>query len=289
MRVPLNISTLKWVTPAAPARSMFLCGTTCGKLRLYDTRAQRRPMFELRVGYKTGQGTGGYTGVEDDLQRPVKCTMLVNTRGGSTWSFFVGNNLGVLREYDLRKLETCTSAPIVPGRKKHLDFARRQMDFMRGYKGIMGSIRSMDAHASGDAIAAVGLGRFAFIFDPRKKKMTSKVYLKQKLCSVLFSSEAKVQKDESDEEDKEDAEGPAEDEVQVGFSDDEGAAPQDDGGAAAAAADEMAADDDGDEGTNGDTGAAGAAGNGCEGQVRRKKKRTVGGKAKVRKRLRSEL
>lgn len=285
LRVPLNISTLRWITPAAPARSMFLCGTTCGKLRLYDTKAQRRPLFELKVGYKTGQGTGGYTGVEDDLQRPVKCSLLVNTRGNSKWSFFVGNNLGVLREYDLRKLETCTAAPIAPGRTKHLDFARRQMDFVRGYKGIMGSIRSIDAHASGDAIAAVGLGRYAYIFDPRKKKMTNKVYLKQKLCSVLFSSEAKLQKDESDEEDKEDEEGPAEDEVQVGFSDDEGAAPQDEGDAATAA-DEMVADDDGNESINGGTD---AVGNGCEGQVQRKKKRRVGGKVKVRKRPRSEL
>ena len=34
----------------------------------------------------------------------------------------------------------------------------------QGYRGIMGAIRDIDVHCSGKALAAVGLGRFAYVF-----------------------------------------------------------------------------------------------------------------------------
>lgn len=240
LRIPIKLSSLQWATEMAPSRSLLLVGTTDGKVRLYDVNAQRRPLFELQIGHKSGQGTGGYTGTGDDLARPVNCSMVAKTHDGS-WSIFMGNTMGVLREYDLRKLSSCQACPIKPGRKSHLDWAAKQLPLRRGYRGIMGAVRDIDVHSSGSVLAAVGLGRFAFVFETKRKKMISKVYLKQKLCSVLLSSEAYSNtkgagSDDEDDgditgEEREDrrsaedqGEGPevVADDVQEGFSSDEG-------------------------------------------------------------------
>eukprot|EP00971_Amphidinium_carterae_P286274 5684127-Amphidinium_carterae.1 len=102
------------------------------------------------------------------------------------------------------------------------------MPFKRGYKGIMGAVRAIDVHCSGDAMVAVSVGRFAYLYDVRKRRDlgTEKVYLKQKLCSVLFSSEAKQQvKDDADDneekEEEDNVSGDGADKVQEGFSSDE--------------------------------------------------------------------
>jgi len=247
LRVPVKVNTLSWATELAPSRSLLVSGSSDGKVRLYDVATQRRPLFELPIGFGTGKGSGGHTGTTDELPRPVNCSSVARAMvrssggsapcsGGSAWSLFIGDTMGTLREYDLRNLPTCKAAAIQPGRKSHSALAAKAMPFRRGYRGIMGSIRALDVHASGEAIVAVGLGRFAYIFESKKRSKASlvgKVYLKQKLCSVLFSSEERaVPKDghESDEDsdatgcrDEGDIEGPDDDEVQEGFSDDEAA------------------------------------------------------------------
>eukprot|EP00415_Alexandrium_ostenfeldii_P000160 UN0160 len=167
--------------------------------------------------------------------------------------------MGMLREYDLRKLEAVQTAQVCPGRKSHWKCAVKQMSFRRVYTGIMGSVRSVDVHPSGEVLAAVGLGRFAYIFDIRKKQMTEKVFLKQKLCSVLFSSEERKVSKADDDEDKEGEDGKEpekaedddvpDDEVQQGFTSDEG----DEGNGA------KAEDDDEDSEDGAEAGADGAA------------------------------
>merc|ERR1712232_1419534 len=200
-------------------------------IRLYDVNAQRKPLFELLVGHGAGAGTGGYTGTVDDQARPLKCGTVASVRGAGDWSLFVGNTMGVLREYDLRNLPACSSSPFAPGRKKHLNWAGKQMPFKRGYKGVMGSIRDIGVHCSGEALVAVGIGRFAYVFETRKKRMHSKVYLKQKLCTVLVSSEERKSKQDSDDENaageaadvgtsKHEAPDGSEDEIAEGFSSD---------------------------------------------------------------------
>jgi hypothetical protein len=104
----------------------------------------------------------------------------------------------------------------------------------------MGSIRAVDMHASGEAVVAVGLGRFAYIFDTKKRSRASlvgKVYLKQKLNAVLFSSEEKAGPKDDDDRSGNDSDATGElddglaegdDEVQEGFSSDEGANDGDD-------------------------------------------------------------
>jgi len=238
LRVPVAVNTLTWATEMAPSRSLLLCGSSDGKVRLYDTSMQRRPLFELKIGHGTGIGSAGHTGAADDLVRPVNYATVarVFTRNsGSAWSFFVADTVGTLREYDLRHLPTCKAAEIPPGGKKHLALAAKTMPFRRGYRGVMGSIRSVGIHASGEAVVAVGLGRFAYVFETKKRSRASlvnKVYLKQKLTSVLFSSEDRaVPKDDGDQSGNESdvtgvADGDAvadgdDDEVQEGFSSDE--------------------------------------------------------------------
>lgn len=244
LRAPVKVSSLQWGTSMAPTRSLILCSTRTGKIRIYDANTQRKPLFEVTVGFGLGAGTGGYTGTMDDDARPINCSSIAKVRGDS-WSLFVGDTLGILREYDLRKLPKSESAKVPPGRKSHMKLAAREMPFQRGYRGVMGSIRDLDVHCSGEAVVAVGLGRFAYVFDPRKKLVQSKVYLKQKLNCVLFSSEARAKppsKEEQEEGEEEvgeddevedgditgaeeidDREAPAGDEVAEGFSDEEAA------------------------------------------------------------------
>jgi len=258
LRIPNRISSLQWATPVAPSRSLLMTSTTDAKIRLYDASAQRRPLFEFQIGFGAGHGTGGYTGTTDDIARPIMCSALAQVRG-KQWGFFVGNTVGVLREYDLRMLPDAKTAEIPPGRKSHLKWASRQLPFRRGYKGCMGSIRALEVHRSGDALVAAGLGRFAYVFETRKHTMVSKVYLKQKLCSVLISGEERQggRDDDSDAEGSEGGEGGGrdappevagpqeEDEIEEGFSDDDECAGGEGGDDGAANAGSAEADEDG--------------------------------------------
>lgn len=254
LRVPVKVACLQWATPVCPSRGLLMCSTKDGKIRIYDVATQRRPLFELLIGHAVGAGSGGHIGTSDELARPTTCALVAPRApvAKGSWGFFVGNTMGVLREYDLRCLPNAKAAQIAPGRKSHLALALKQLPFKRGYRGITGSIRSVDMHASGEALVAVGLGRFAHVFDTtHPRKVISKVYLKQKLCSCLFSTEMKEEpKEESDkgeseeEEEEQDKEArdhfeeDVQDEVREGFSDDEEAQ-------APAAAEDAEADEDG--------------------------------------------
>lgn len=193
LKMPIKLATVRWVTEMAPKRTLLACGTSDGKIRVYDTSMQRRPLFELVVAYGAAAGTGTYTGAAEEVPRPVVCSAVGPVRDGE-WGLFVGNTLGVLREFNLEKLPDCPSAEVKAGRKSHLKWASKQLPFRQAFKGIMGSVRAVEVHKSGDVVVAVGLGRFAHVFDLRKRrqKLLSKVYLKQKLCSVLVSAEERV-------------------------------------------------------------------------------------------------
>ncbi|CAK9028687.1 unnamed protein product [Durusdinium trenchii] len=236
LRVPVKVSTLGWATKMCPSRSLITCTTTDGKVRIYDANSQRRPLFELLIGYLVGSGTGGYTGTMDDTKRPQLCSKVAQVRGDQ-WALLTADTMGIIREYDLRNLPKSEAASVPPGRKAHLKLANKELPFRRGYKGTMGAIRDLDVHCSGKALAAVGLGRFAYVFPTAGKQMLTKVYLKQKLNCVLMSSEAMIEakKEDSKQEEGEEEQGeddevvdvqddaPAEtvaDEVEEGFSDD---------------------------------------------------------------------
>merc|ERR1712113_644721 len=87
-----------------------------------------------------------------------------------------------------------------------------------------------DVHRNGDALVATGLGRFAYVFDTRRRTMISKVFLKQMQNAVLVASEArKGAQDSDDDDDSEGDEAAADgteakteqDDVEEGFSSDD--------------------------------------------------------------------
>eukprot|EP00913_Durusdinium_trenchii_P004919 g4566.t1 len=138
LRVPVKVSTLGWATKMCPSRSLITCTTTDGKVRIYDANSQRRPLFELLIGYLVGSGTGGYTGTMDDTKRPQLCSKVAQVRGDQ-WALLTADTMGIIREYDLRNLPKSEAASVPPGRKAHLKLANkdtpRVMNGMRPLRG----------------------------------------------------------------------------------------------------------------------------------------------------------
>ena len=77
------------------------------------------------------------------------------------------------------------------------------------YKGNTGSIRDIAIHPSMNVVATVGLDRIMRVFDIETRQQLHRVYLRQRLNCVLFSSEelvqcfAKEEESEKEEEEKE--------------------------------------------------------------------------------------
>lgn len=201
-------------------------------MRVFDVGRQRKPFMEFEVA-SLNPSTGGHTGVKDLVPRPVNATSIAFVRGAG-WSLFVGNNLGMLREFDLRMLPDWKRSSKRVGTKAHARWARQQFAYRGGYGGIMGAVRAIGVHADGGSLVAVGPGRYAYMYvtSTRGKRglPAAKIFLKQKLCSVLVSEEPyeppreprqhREKRNVKDEKKLEDM-GPACDELHEGFSDDE--------------------------------------------------------------------
>lgn len=238
IQVPIKFASVHWATCVAPKRSLLVVCTLESQVRVYDADLQRRALFEMVVGFMGGETTGGHTGADDVVRRPIKCSRVARTHDGKC-SLFIGNNLGVMREYNLETLADCVTCPYKHGLKKHKIYAHRNLRMKRGYRDMMGGVRDMSIHENGKTMVAVGLGRFAHVYSTGKKIETSKIYLKQKLCSVLLSEEIPTKPEKSDsDDDASDATGLADDTglaegkddiVQEGFSDDEALAENDGG------------------------------------------------------------
>lgn len=75
------------------------------------------------------------------------------------------------------------------------------------FKGNTGSIRDIAMHPTMNVVATVGLDRIMRVFDTESRQQLHRVYLRQRLNCVLFSSEESVQcfakEEESEEEDEE--------------------------------------------------------------------------------------
>lgn len=61
------------------------------------------------------------------------------------------------------------------------------------YKGNTGSIREIAVHPTMNTVATVGLDRIMRVFDIETRQQLHRVYLRQRLNCVLFSSEESVQ------------------------------------------------------------------------------------------------
>ena len=133
-------------------------------IRLYDTRAQRRPIQSIELG-----------------ERPfTRCSVSPDDR-----VLITGDTTGRVTGVDLRTLR-----------------------MMGVYKGATGSIRDIAIHATGKYLATVGLDRIMRVYDMATRQQLHRIYLRQRLNCVLFSSEEQVavfakEERESDGEEKE--------------------------------------------------------------------------------------
>ncbi|CEL99125.1 unnamed protein product [Vitrella brassicaformis CCMP3155] len=105
----------------------------------------------------------------------------------------VGNTVGALLKYRVTARREIKAGK----RKKQQGEAPAasvaySADMVGGYAGVMGGIKAMCCHESGEYVLAVGLGRHAYIFHNQSRKLMTKVYLKQKLTAALFSSDPYV-------------------------------------------------------------------------------------------------
>ena len=117
-------------------------------IRLYDTRAQRRPIQSIELG-----------------ERPfTRCSVSPDDR-----VLITGDTTGRVTGVDLRTLR-----------------------MMGVYKGATGSIRDIAIHATGKYLATVGLDRIMRVYDMATRQQLHRIYLRQRLNCVLFSSEEQV-------------------------------------------------------------------------------------------------
>ena len=135
-------------------------------IRLYDTRAQRRPIQSIELG-----------------ERPfTRCSVSPDDR-----VLITGDTTGRVTGVDLRTLR-----------------------MMGVYKGATGSIRDIAIHATGKYLATVGLDRIMRVYDMATRQQLHRIYLRQRLNCVLFSSEEQVAvfaKEESERESDRESDG----------------------------------------------------------------------------------
>ena len=165
-RVPVWITDLQFIE-----ESKIVTGTRYHQVRLYDTRAQRRPVIDVLHG-------------ED----PINCLItnpFQNRENPMTFEVITGDIVGNILLYDLRH------AGVPTGK----------------YKGPVGSVRSLCiGRTNGEERKAVliscGLDRHLYIHDLKTRKRLEKLYLKQRLSHVLGLDSLKenVNEDERKEE-----------------------------------------------------------------------------------------
>ena len=87
------------------------------------------------------------------------------------------------------------------GRVSRVDLRTLRMTGV--YKGNTGSVRDIAIHPTLPRLATVGLDRIMRVFDSETRQQLHRVYLRQQLNAVLFSSEEEVQTFAKEEEEEE--------------------------------------------------------------------------------------
>ena len=87
------------------------------------------------------------------------------------------------------------------GRVSRIDL--RTLRLSGTYKGNTGSVRDIAIHPTLPRLATVGLDRIMRVFDSESRQQLHRVYLRQQLNAVLFTSEEEVKMfaEESEESD----------------------------------------------------------------------------------------
>eukprot|EP00794_Sanderia_malayensis_P006108 gene6108-6812_t len=91
---------------------------------------------------------------------PITCLSIANDEN----TIVVGNTAGYMASFDLRTLSQIGS-----------------------FKGIAGSIRSIECHTKQDFVACCGLDRFLRLYNVSTRELIRKVYLKSQLNCILLS------------------------------------------------------------------------------------------------------
>ena len=91
------------------------------------------------------------------------------------------------------------------GRVSRIDL--RTLRLSGTYKGNTGSVRDIAIHPTLPRLATVGLDRIMRVFDSESRQQLHRVYLRQQLNAVLFTSEEEVKMfaEESEESDVDNA------------------------------------------------------------------------------------
>ena len=106
------------------------------------------------------------------------------------------------------------------GRVSRIDL--RTLRLSGTYKGNTGSVRDIAIHPTLPRLATVGLDRIMRVFDSESRQQLHRVYLRQQLNAVLFTSEEEVKmfaEEESEEESDVDNVSDVDNESDVAMSD----------------------------------------------------------------------
>jgi len=140
-----------WVTDFQfiDERNRCLVATGHHQIRLYDPQSSaRRPVNEIEFE-----------------QCPIMSLALLHSSNNER--FLIGNTQGEMAQFDIKRL---SSSGIV-----------------HKYKGVIGSIRSIDTHPTLPLIASASIDQYIRIHNADTHRQISKFYLKSRLTSVLFS------------------------------------------------------------------------------------------------------
>mmetsp|Transcript_25625 Transcript_25625/g.37565 ORF Transcript_25625/g.37565 Transcript_25625/m.37565 type:complete len:432 (-) Transcript_25625:142-1437(-) len=168
LRLPVWITDVQFLRNSDD-RKIAVC-TAYGQVRLYDVRAQRRPVMSVVVTETSEQ-------IRLDDGTKLTCMALSHNE---TWAA-VGDAQGELRKVDLKTGK-------VFGKFKH----------------ISGSIRGTAFHPSPshNYVAAAGLDRHVRVYDAKKMSCISTIYAKQKLNCLLFDPQPPVTSTADKDEDE---------------------------------------------------------------------------------------
>ena len=143
--------------------TVLAVGSAYKELRIYDVRAQRRPIAFTKEGVLENRVTS-LCGLDND----------------NTGRYLaVGDSTGDIHNIDLRKMEAV-------GR----------------FVGPGGSVRQIIRHEQEPIIACVSLDRMLRIYEIKSRKLLSKVYLKQRLNCCQFAPQPRESNNSSSQDDE---------------------------------------------------------------------------------------